>query len=607
MKPTPNDPTARMSRPARPAIGLGLGLVLAAAGPSIGQDRPPGASIRNDDGTIQTGRLRGDAQSGFVFQVEPNGPAIGLDRTGLIQFKADAPGDSAGSPPFRLILGHDQAISGRGPVVDGSTVRLEVGPSGRPVVADRAGVLAIRQRPGEAAVLLEPFEAWSDAVWEREGELTLDESDPREGSHSLRIPATPSRVTHRLPSTIASGRIDLAFRQPKRLVPDHRWFVELEFRGDDGPPQPVRIVPGWSDESPGVETPQGPSLAIQRLTLNEQWHVLSVRFDDDSLEITIDRAVLAHGKGPAGELFAVRIASESTGNAGATAGLSAHVDNLRIVQFLDDSRSQEGDRTHDELRLTTGDQLFGAIRSADDRGATIDVLGQQVTYPWSDMIALGFRRAALVPRAIDGRQARIIWSSGDEPHPDAAEGVLLAVNDQTLELETPYAGKLTIPTDRVRSILPLGRGRRILIDPTPHHLGDQFMPRFVPPQPEGGTLERAFTLETIPDTPVFLVLDVIEAAGADDNLDFAPMLKLGELRTNLSVNGQEIDYLNKYIHDRNELPQRVRVLVPNALLKAGDNRLRFDQVGKKTDPGFLDDLGILTIAIEIPAPGGEAP
>ncbi|MFO0956327.1 MAG: hypothetical protein U0800_02540 [Isosphaeraceae bacterium] len=584
-----------------------LAFALLSADSAGGQESPRGASIRATDGKVWAGKVVGDRAGGFRFQAEAPGPTLALDRAGLVKFAPAVTTEPDTPPPFRVLLGHDQVVSGRGPSVDDGSVRLEVGPGGRPLVADRAGVLAIRQRPNEAAILLEGFEAWDEAAWAREGDLALDESDRREGARSLLIPPSPGRLTHKLPAPVASGRVELAFRQDPRRAQGRRWYVELEFRGAEGPPQPVRIVPGWAEESPGVETPEGPSLAIQRLMIAEGWHTLSVVFGGDTLEMTIDRNVLAHGKGPVGELVAVRLVSDAKGIEAAPAGLSARVDDLRIVRSLDDSKSQEGDRTIDEMRLVSGDQLFGKIRGADTRGASIEVLGRVIECPWTDLVALGFRRAAVESRPLEGQQARITWSAGDERHPDAAEGVLMAMTDRSFELATPFAGVLSIPAERVRSIQGLGRGSRLVIDPTPHHLGDQFMPRFSPPQPEGGVLERAFRLEKAPATPAFLVLDVIEVAGAADNLDFAPFLKNGELRTNLSINGREFEYLNKYVLDRNEVAARVRIPIPEGLLKAGENRVRFDQVGKKSDPGFLDDLEVLTVAVEVPSPGEGAP
>ncbi len=43
-----------------------------------------------------------------------------------------------------------------------------------------------------------------------------------------------------------------------------------------------------------------------------------------------------------------------------------------------------------------------------------------------------------------------------------------------ITLATPYAGVLSIPLQLVRKLVVQGQGRRIIIDPAAHHLGDEF-------------------------------------------------------------------------------------------------------------------------------------
>jgi hypothetical protein len=149
----------------------------------------------------------------------------------------------------------------------------------------------------------------------------------------------------------------------------------------------------------------------------------------------------------------------------------------------------------------------------------------------------------------------------------------------------------------------LGRGRRILIDPTPHHLGDEVSdkpPRLDPPRPEGGVLEREFNLEAAPAGPAELVLDVVQVVGLAGTPIFSNLVRDGSLRTKVSINGREFDFLNRAIAGRNETPERIRLPIPAGLLVAGPNRLRIVQTGTATDPNYFDDLGVLGIALEFP-------
>jgi hypothetical protein len=146
-----------------------------------------------------------------------------------------------------------------------------------------------------------------------------------------------------------------------------------------------------------------------------------------------------------------------------------------------------------------------------------------------------------------------------------------------------------------------GSGRRIIIDPTAHHLGDNISttpPLIDPPQPEGGVLERTVDLAEIPPRPAALVLDVVHVVGEATGLQFASLVQKGELRTNVSINGQPVDYLNRHITSKNETPERIRLPIPPGRLRVGRNLIRFEQAGIATDPNYLDDLGLLGIALE---------
>ncbi len=149
-----------------------------------------------------------------------------------------------------------------------------------------------------------------------------------------------------------------------------------------------------------------------------------------------------------------------------------------------------------------------------------------------------------------------------------------------------------------------GRGRRYVLDTKPHHLGDQHStipPILDPPQPEGGVFERAWELPSVPTGAATLVLDVVQVAGEAPDLEFAALVKKGECRTNLKINGEPFDYLNRFILTRNETPERVRVPIPRGLLRVGKNVVRLEQTGTADNPNFLDDLGVLGVAVEFTA------
>ena len=150
----------------------------------------------------------------------------------------------------------------------------------------------------------------------------------------------------------------------------------------------------------------------------------------------------------------------------------------------------------------------------------------------------------------------------------------------------------------------LDRGRRLVIDPAAHHLGDNIRttPPFLdPPLPEGGVLERTFDGGAIGLNQAFLVLDVVDVVGETAGSPYSNLIAKGELRTYVAINGKRVDYINRHITTTNETPERIKIRIPLDLLKPGTNTLRIEQTGIANDPTWLDDLGILQIAVQTAA------
>lgn len=584
------------------------------AAPMVGAaDAQPGpagkvAAATTADGTKWTGRIVGDSKAGFALAAEGGGPSLPLERVQVVTFEGPEPGGLDGTPPFRVELGLDQALSGRLDRVDESTIRFLDGPGGRPFEVARAGAITLRTRPGEALVFLDGFEQWDEDRWTRLGDPRLSAEQAFEGRRSLALTAESAAVTHQLRRPVATGRLEAACYLDGRHSEENRWFVDLTFRGPGRELIPVRIVLGWSADGIPVETPEGPTLVVQRLMPAAGWHRLTVRFAvGERLDIALDGTILAHGQGPAGPLAEVRIASDPRGQTAPAVPVVGYVDDLKLFQAVQPPRTVEVDPTQDEARLLAGDQYFGAIRTADPRAIGFDLDGRPLRLDWSEVAALRFRRKATPGTWLDGLLIRAEWDAGPAQLTDQVEGVLAEATAAGLTIRTPYAGTLTVPTDRLRRLQVLGRGRRLVLDPGRHHLGDQYMATLDPPQAEGGILELPFTLAEVPPGEAAIVLDVIEVAGESPNLPFAEQIKNGELRTNLTVNGRAVDYLNRHIADLNETPTRIRLPLPPGLLNPGANRLRLDQVGKAKDPEYLDDLGILGIALEFADDEGPNP
>jgi hypothetical protein len=454
--------------------------------------------------------------------------------------------------------------------------------------------------------MVDGFETLDTTRWSIDGKPSLVEQPHLSERHSVRLPAAGASLIHRLEEPLATGRFNLAFFDDGSVKAPDQWFIELTFQGPGGK-SVWRVVLGWSEESLAVESPSGPTLAVQRLARTPGWHRFALRFGPDQTEISVDGKELAHGKGPDGPLSAIRLASSTAAQpkaAQVSAPRAGYFDDLHLIRFAEPPASLELDVAQDEARLVVGDQLYGAIAGGDGEKLSMTVLGEPITLSWNEVAGVYFRRLPAVGTPVHGLLVRAQWRSapGDDPENlDFAEGALAALSDTVLTLATPYSGTLTIPREHLRSLVVLGQGSRLVIDPAAHHLGDEFSapPMLDPPQPEGGLLERVFELASVPARPCSLVLDVVQVVGENNHPDYSQRVRKGELRTYIVVNGKRVDYLNRYIKTANEAPERVAIPIPADQLQVGTNTIRLELTGMAGKPAELDDLGVLQIALEV--------
>ncbi len=119
-----------------------------------------------------------------------------------------------------------------------------------------------------------------------------------------------------------------------------------------------------------------------------------------------------------------------------------------------------------------------------------------------------------------------------------------------------------------------------------------------PPQPEGGSLERTLNLAAVPARA--RVAGPRRHRGRERNRQ--PRIlrpgPRGEFRTYALINGQRIDYLNRYVKTSNKTAERIVVPIPDGLLHPGKNAIRLELTPDFERHKQLDDLGILQIALE---------
>ena len=592
----------------------------AAQPPGVGRmaAQKPGESSAGAVFLVRQGkpRLEGslvlNENTGLRFQ--PGGDAkqeLLVEPDSVVEFAGAAPGPDAIPPLFQVQLGETARISGTLRSVSEKAIELGVSWQSGDVRLARPGVQAVLQRPGEARIFADRFERIDPAGWSVTGKpevLVGGKGTAVRGG--VRLPAGGTALEHRLNEPLSAGRLELALLDDGTVSAGQEWTLELVFRGP-AEAATLRVLLGWTEESLAVESSQGPSLAVQRLARSAGWHRLSVRFGPEQTEIAVDGKELAHGKGPSGPLETFRIATRATAGDRA-AGLAGTVGEIRIVRFAEPPASLEIDPSQDEVRLVTGDQIFGTIRSADPRQVVINVDDKPAVLDWSEAAGVYFRRTAGTAAAVEGTLVQLQWrngpgEAGQSRDLDFAEGALVTFSDSSITLLTPHAGTLVIPRDRLARLRVFGRASFLVLDTSSHHLGDNISntpPLLDPPLPEGGTLEQTFDLEpSVLTRQAFVVLDVVQVVGETTGVPYSNLVQKGELRTYVVLNGKRFDYINHFIMTSNETPERIRVPIPAGLLKPGQNVLRLEQTGIASDPTWLDDLGVLQLALEFPASG----
>lgn len=567
---------------------------------------PTSETLRRPDGKRVDGRLSSSKQGPFAFENDDGG-SIPFVPGLIVDFHRRISPEAGATPPFRLFLSESERISGRLREATKTDIRFEQAPAGPLLTIPRDGIVRLAQKPGEAVVFAEAFETLDPKLWSIKGEIELVGRPKLEGSKSARISGRNSILSRKPAAPVGSGRLELSYLDRKDRIEGAIWEIELIFReGDGGEGAPIRVVPGWTAETIAVESPRGPSLVVQPLARIDAWRRLTLKFSPAATSLVIDGLELARGGGVPGPLVDLRFLNDLRGNDDAfPKDLAAFVDDLRLVRSVEPASDPAIDPTQDALRMVSGDQLFGKLDSANAERILFSIDGKTAKIPWSRAISIDFRRVSAQSRAVEGLIVQARWRSGasvEAGDPDRIEGALVSIDDDSIVIDEPRAGPVSIPRDRLLSLQAISQARRIVLDSCSHHLGNDIAEdeadRLNPPQPEGKSLEIPFRLDAVPEGNASLLLDVLQVEGEAPGLRFAEEIGKGELRTDVSINGKSIDYINRHIMSDNRMLESVRLRIPPGLLKSGRNSLRLDQLGTKENSEELDDLGITRVMLE---------
>lgn len=260
------------------------------------------------------------------------------------------------------------------------------------------------------------------------------------------------------------------------------------------------------------------------------------------------------------------------------------------------ARLAPAEREADTVWLANGDERFGQGLRADAQAVELKTRQGMARFAWSDVRAIAPPATLLGPRTTEGEHVRLLLHSPAGADPDVLQGVLTALDDRRVTLRHPTLGVLEIDRSWVRGLRRQFHGRRIELDNGPHHLGDSgsVLASLQPPRAEGRSLRLTVRLESARQAD--LLVRVVHLIGPGDRI---AALERGELRTEVVVNGDVVDYLNRHVDRALAEPAVLRIRIPAARLHTGDNEVVLHQAPDRTT-GTCRSCGVDGVAMEIP-------
>jgi hypothetical protein len=486
----------------------------------------------------------------------------------------------------RIQFSRDQSLTGQFHGWSKDGVRLQ--PTGSEALLIPAPwIECVQHPPGWVPVLEDDFRGSLDA-WNLKGKTT-----PASTNQGL-ILTSEQAVEWTAASPLDSGRLGVDFSFGEKAA-DGRWVIELEYRRGRSA-HTVQFILSNTDRRGRVETnlgdPMNPSLPCKPGS-----HRALIEFGPRQGTITLDDSVLWNDgrRGFDGMLSAIRFTC-TEGDARKTTDAPVVIEGLSLVRKFSELRRPAGPADQDEICLLTGDQLFGRLVSMDGRGLELETRERRLKRAWTDVLAYYPRLDTQPPRTLQGEWARVWLWTGTSGTLDELEGVVTKLDDKRLVIRHPALGEIAFDRARLHRLQRLFFGERFELDNGRHHLGDKdrAVASIVPARAEGVSLSRTFRLEAVPNL-ARLTVTVVSLKGPGDGL--GKELDHGELRTEVWINNERVDYLNRFADRASPRPQRLTVEIPKKFLKRGENTLELRQT-PDADSGQHENCGLSEIAIE---------
>lgn len=352
--------------------------------------------------------------------------------------------------PFRFSLRDGQVLTGGLHGLGDMELAFETAWA-RDLVMPRRQLGSIVQPPGLITLAANDF-ADAQEGWTRKGFLP-ESNSADSGKRGLLLDRIGQQAVFVLPKPLAEGRVGL---NVELLEPTQgaQWFFDAELETKPGA-RSVRIVFAGDKQ---IKISSGLSFSYREITAKASRFRLQLELRDSRCSVSIDDAVigLLEAADPQLALKRVRIGVDGP-NRERYQG-SVLLSQFGIARNIGPLRRPPSEPRHDELWLTSGDQLFGELLRAEARSVQFrNALGSS-SFAWSELRGLYLRQDQRVVPSSTGVFIAIGVRSGLDNLIDRLHGRVLELDDQRLVFQHESLGRLHIPRSQLESLRFLDRG-----------------------------------------------------------------------------------------------------------------------------------------------------
>lgn len=468
---------------------------------------------------------------------------------------------------------------------------------------------ALTNPPGELDVLDESFEGGLPVDDPLASVPVPDQSQSADGGSSIRIDSNSADYRQSLPQSLTAARIEFLFKTGVNDPSGECGEWQLEWSDDKISQPPLTVHIGSHRDISTLGVPGGIHSTSQLVSVNERWHTFIAIVTPERTRLIIDEAILASFSSPPGGIRSIRFQAGRADSKNVVWIDSLHVRSLRDAKGVD--RRSKDFIDDDVVFLAGGDELFGRLLSVTRESVSVDSFEEHRLLKWQQLEGVAWRQPRKPVQQMTQPSTGVISLVEMQPFvdrpastPEQWTGTVLKSDSETLVVQHPLVGELTVRWSDIRRVESQFYGQMFLIDARRIHLGNSIRPDFRRHLPDGTEFEVDFRLTEIPRGRAYLSLEASELEAAAPNTPpaspFLAQLRAGQLVTEAVINDRRIGPLNSQVRFKanSQNPDRIRLAIPEGVLKIGENKLRLRQQPLKYPGREFDDCELGNFRLE---------